>query len=84
MSTYCNYASQHCRDQCCDRLGGCPEVSGYTCYFYYNSVAQNTALPGAAIAGVIIGGIFLVVGTIVLIVWCIRIKMKGKDEYQPE
>lgn len=82
MSAYCNYDAQHCKDNCCDRQGVCPEVSGYVCYYTYGT-ASGSGFTGGAIAGAIIGGIFVVVAVIVVILWCCCRQQPNKENDEP-
>jgi hypothetical protein len=84
MSSYCNYAAQHCKDNCCDRQGNCPDASGYSCYYTYSTAELSTGLSGGAIAGIIIGGIFLVTAVVLLLVWCCKrnTDVKSPDDLQ--
>jgi hypothetical protein len=64
MSSFCNASAQRCSDNCCDRYGFCPSVSGYSCYYTYSTVTSVTVTAPLTI-GTIIG---IAVGTIVVIV----------------
>ncbi len=67
MSSYCNYLAQHCAQSCCDRLGQCPDVSHYSCYYYYDS-APSVYIGG--LIGGIVGGCLFAIALIVLLIWC--------------
>lgn len=63
MSSFCNYASQNCFDNCCDSTGYCPNFSS-DCYYYYSNstTTYSTAtLPVGAIIGIVMGSIFFFV-----------------------
>lgn len=83
MSIYCSRLAQVCSQQCCNIYGNCPTIED-VCYFYYNGSLEFRTTPkvavesisSAAIAGIALGAVTLVI--VLSVVWwrCTR-------NYQP-
>ena len=66
--SYCK--SYNCYYDCCDYWGDCPYYSS-SCYYYY-----DYTLNGGAIAGIIIGSLFLCFLVFLIIFFCRRCQQR--------
>lgn len=75
MSSYCGPQSQQCPENCCDKMGQCPQISGQSCFYYYSSANPQSGLSVGAITGIVVGCVALL-SLIPIALWCYKRQKK--------